>query len=258
MALNEIGYSSATERIDPARLGPRNNKRVLAASVFGDVVGFTARVDQALTLDDYRELIRDFHMIRKEMREVVVTDFGAVRIQYQGDRIQGLLHLPEDDTNAIARGAVDIGVGLQSSMEYVLNDHLESPLHLAVGIDMGTTLVSNLGIRGRRDVICVGNAPARASKYEDAVGAGELCISADVHDELDDEVGSLFAYDAHLRAWIAKDLTQLKLDAIAEADLYKAGEAVTVSGTGKGIRISDGKTTSPSPGRVTPAKPWAE
>lgn len=88
--LNRIKYSDAETLIDIDSLGITNNKRVLAASVFGDVSGFTNYIDSAGD-DDVKTALRVLHAIRKEMSAILRHDFSGVRVQFQGDRVQALL-----------------------------------------------------------------------------------------------------------------------------------------------------------------------
>lgn len=81
--LNKIDYSDAEVLIDMDSLGIRNNKRVLAASVFGDVSGFTAYIDKAAAEGDAKAALRVLHAIRKEMASIVKHHFGGVRVQFQ-------------------------------------------------------------------------------------------------------------------------------------------------------------------------------
>ena len=49
------------------------------------------------------------HAIRREMATVVKTDHGGIRVQYQGDRVPGIFHMPKDDSGE--RIATDGGGG---------------------------------------------------------------------------------------------------------------------------------------------------
>ena len=75
--LNRIEYSDAEVLIDMDSLGITNNKRVFAASVFGDVSGFTAYIDQAVEDNEAKTALRVLHAIRKEMASIVKHDFGG-------------------------------------------------------------------------------------------------------------------------------------------------------------------------------------
>jgi len=123
--LEDIVYSSAEVRIEVDNLSIFNNKRILGASIFADVSGFTRYIDEATSDEEKQEALKVFHAIRKETARVLTGDFDGVRIQYQGDRIQGLFHLPQDNEEAIAQKVVEAAVGLQSSMEHTLQASLQ-------------------------------------------------------------------------------------------------------------------------------------
>ena len=114
--LKDIECSDADVLIDLDQLSIRNNKRVLAASLFADIAGFTRYIDDAQTNDGKKAALRVLHAIRKEMATVIKADFGGLRVQYQGDRVQGLFHLPKGDETRIARKAVEAAMGLQPSL----------------------------------------------------------------------------------------------------------------------------------------------
>src|SRR5262249_53577589 len=50
--LKEIAYGSADVIIDPDALSIRNSKLVLAASIFGDITGFTDYIDSTQSYDE--------------------------------------------------------------------------------------------------------------------------------------------------------------------------------------------------------------
>src|ERR1700731_1765302 len=167
--LKSVEYSEADSAIDLDGLGVTNNKRVCAASLFADVSGFTKYVDAAQTSEGKKRALKVFHAIRKEMAHVVKHDFSGLRIQYQGDRIQALFHLPKNEDSAILKKAVEAAAGLQSSMEYALKQCLPeaAPLGLAIGIDLDVTLVSKIGTRGQRDRICIGSGVEKAGRAQE-------------------------------------------------------------------------------------------
>jgi hypothetical protein len=47
-------------------------------------------------------------------------DFSGIRVQFQGDRVQALFHMPKGDEKRIAARAVDTAIALQSTMELVI------------------------------------------------------------------------------------------------------------------------------------------
>lgn len=203
--LNKIVYSSAEAPLDLDNLSISNNKRVLAASLFADVSGFTRYIDAARTARKRRRALRVFHAIRKEMALVIKDDFQGLRIQYQGDRVQGLFHLPKDNEAAIAEKAVKAAIGLQSSMQQTLKACLPemNELQLKVGIDLGITLVSRLGIRGERDRICLGESVERAALCEERSEGTQIGITKRVLDVLPVELRKYFVYKEKAQCYIA-------------------------------------------------------
>jgi class 3 adenylate cyclase len=206
--LDKVGVSKATANIDKDRLSLANSKLNDAASLFGDVDGFTATVEAATTDVEKEDLIRRFHVIRAELRHVTVQDFDTLRVQYQGDRIQALRHMPHDDEADRALRAVRLAAAWQSSMEETLPSVLVglADVHLAVGLDVGATIVSRLGERGNRDVICLGKPVRRAAKIQGKLDGDEVGISDGVRKLLPGRVADLFTWDSSKNCYVAQGL----------------------------------------------------
>lgn len=251
--LKDIAYSSANTRIDLDSLSIWNNKRVLGASIFGDVAGFAGYIDSAKTDDEKKKALKVLHIIRKEMATVLKCDFNGLRIQFQGDRVQGLFHLPKDEEQDIAAEVVRAAVGLQSSMEKTVKTAMPDAkdLQLAVGIDLDTTLVSNLGARAHRDRICLGEPVENAAATEERCSGGQIGISERIYKALPEELSKHFAYDTKAKCYVANGLTQDKLDWASSAS--KAPSFISTGSSG--IRISDRESEGARP--IVPARSYA-
>jgi hypothetical protein len=249
---DEAGLWGSDVLIDFDTLSYSNSKLVAAATLYGDVSGFTAYIDAARTEDEQREALRAFHAIRKEMARVVKDDFHGVRVQFQGDRVQGLFSLPSDDADGISDEAVHAAVGLQSSFEKVLKALLPdiASLGLAVGVSRGETIAARLGERAHRDRICLGEDVLRAESNEERSDKTEIGISGNVRDHLSRDLAKHFAWDASKNCYVAKGLYQDRLDLDEGAQaldaggpaFIKAAAGVTVistaSGMGRAVRPS--------------------
>jgi len=240
--LNQIEYSDADVLIDIDSLGITNNKRVLAASGFGDVSGFTAYIDKAEDQDALKTALRVLHAIRKEMASVVKHDFDGVRVQYQGDRVQALFHLPKRDDEEIVKRAVDCAIGLQSSMELVIKKLLPeaAELAMAVGVSAGETLVSKLGTHGHRDRICVGDSVEEAARHQEGSSGGEIAIPTDVHSHLDEALQKLFVWNSNRGLYIGANITQEKVERARKAGLFE--QTVFVTSSAAGAQVSSHAT----------------
>jgi class 3 adenylate cyclase len=257
--LNRIGYSSAETPIDLDDLSIYNNKRVLAASIFADVSGFTRYIDAATSEEDQRAALLVFHAIRKETARVIKGDFNGLRIQYQGDRIQGLFHLPHDDTAALVKKAVEAAAGLQASMEYTLKACLPEAgdLHLAIGIDLGTTLVSRLGARGQRDRICLGAAVENAARLEEQSEGGQVAVSSEVFTLLPDYLKQCFTYSAKAQGFVATNFTTEQIECAEKATrIYGAGAPAFVRAGATGVTVRSQESTGAR--TIIPARPYTD
>jgi class 3 adenylate cyclase len=238
--LKEIEYSSANALIDLDALSIWNNKRVIAVSIFGDITGFTAYIDGAETDDDKRKALRVLHAIRKEMATVVAVDFNGLRVQFQGDRVQGLYHMPKDEEVEIATEAVEAAVGLQSSMEKTIKEKLPEAkdLKLAIGVDIDTTLVSKLGTRAHRDRICLGSAVDNAANLEEKTSGGQTGISKRVYAALPERLSKHFSYDATIGCYVASNLTADKVER-AEKAAAAAGAPAFITSNKSGVTVTE-------------------
>ena len=237
--LKDVSYGSASTLIDLDSLSIHNNKKVLAASVFADVSGFTAYVDEAETDEEKKEALRVFHAIRKELATVVRSDYEGIRVQYQGDRVQALFHIPKDEEEEIVAEAVEAAVGLQSSIEHTIKEALPEAedLGLAVGVDVGTTLVSKLGTRGHRDRICIGVPVENAADLEERSEGGRIAVTSRAYEALPDNLSEHFSYDSESRCYVADGLTMEKLDLAERANDYKAGKTALIATTVAGALV---------------------
>lgn len=254
--LKEIHFSNAETLIDIDALSITNSKRLLAASVFADVSGFTRYVDEADDDEKREEALRVFHAMRKEFAQVLTQDFNGVRVQFQGDRIQAFFHLPKEDGKALARKAVKAAVAVQSSMETSLKECLPEAdrLSVAIGVDLGTTLVSKLGTRGARDRICLGEAVEAAAAIEERIEGTQIGLSKTVYDQLPDEQQKLFVWDNRARGYVASSLTAEKLERAEQAMAMGKTTPLFVASAGTGIRISSERSADAR--SVTPARSY--
>jgi class 3 adenylate cyclase len=239
--LETIRYSAAETLIDLDQLSIFNNKRVCAASIFADISGFTRYIDTARSHEEIQTALKVLHVIRKETARIITTDFDGLRIQYQGDRIQGLFHLPQGQEKTIVKKVVEAAIGLQSAMEYPLKACLPQAqdLRLSIGIDMGTTLVSKLGARGQRDRICLGEAVERAAQFEERSAGGQIAISTMMSLLLPNELTSHFHYSATVQGYVSTDLTAEKVARAARASIYQNQTPIFLNANAHGLLISN-------------------
>jgi hypothetical protein len=233
---DRVKVSAAKGEIDKTELGLANSKQVTGVSLFADVDGFTAYVDEAAATDEELvEAIQAFHVIRSEMRYVAVEDYGALRIQYAGDRMQAFAFLPIDDEAAISHTAVEIAAGLHASIKHTLPVVLDDAVRpLAIGQALGAALISRLGEHGQPDVVCIGPATEAAVGYQQALNGWATGISKELRDQLPDDLAAEFKWRAAAGCYVATDLTADKLDRQQEGRRLDAGVPALVGREGRG------------------------
>ncbi len=239
--INEITFSSAIEPIDFETLSIKRNKKALAASLYADVTGFTAYVAAAQTEEAKLKALEAFHVMRSEFTRVATHDMEGVRVQFQGDRMQVLVHLPDGNAQEIARNATDLAIWLQSAMEMVVRKVVPGTesLHIAVGVAIGEIVATKLGARGQRDRIVIGTSVLEAAGNEERTEARQIGISKAIYDQLLDDVQPHFAWSPAAKCYVASDLTVTTQERKKEAAKYaNVGAALSVSSTGSTFRVT--------------------
>ncbi|WP_328296189.1 hypothetical protein OG218_26430 [Kineococcus sp. NBC_00420] len=247
-----------TVKIDKTALGLSNSKRLPAVSLFADIDGFTAYIDEATSQDeDLIAAVRAFHTLRHEMRETAVVGYDALRVQYQGDRMQALTYLPFDHEVQAALSAVRIAAALHSVATQVMPQVVgaKAAKPLAIGVAAGPVLLSKLGEHGKRDVVALGPSVAEAARIQQALDGTQTGISAVVYDLLPGWLQLYFTQrdgssrgTAAQSTYIADGLT---LDVLERAErVAQQEEEVTVASTSSNFARPSRPVAS------TPLRPW--
>lgn len=168
---------------------PSKAIRMEMASIFADIDGFTAYIDESIRTGRIAEAVSNLHVMRAEMAAVLREDFKGRKVRFVGDCIHGMLAEGNArSTNAMAtmRAAVKTAAGLRSSFELCqrMLPGVEG-LGLAIGIDYGETPVCRLGLRGEASVraaasraTCVSEAEQRrCDGIETAIGEAAFAAS---------------------------------------------------------------------------------
>lgn len=137
---------------------PSNTIRIPLASLFADIDGFTAYVDQAMVTGQIPRAVTNLHVLRAEMAAVLQTDFKGRKIRFIGDCLHGVLAMGgsrEIDPRETVQTAVLTAGGIRSSFDlckHVLGD--VECLGIGIGIEYGATPIGRLGVRGQDSIRC--------------------------------------------------------------------------------------------------------
>lgn len=145
--LSELKYGS---------LYPSNSVRMELVSLFADLCGYTAYIDQAVQDGKIADAVKALYVIREEFQNVVEDDFGGRKVRFIGDCIHAIIAEGSNistDAKASVLTSVKCAGALRSSFSICRAelDGIES-LGLAVGMELGPTPVTRVGIRGQRSV----------------------------------------------------------------------------------------------------------
>jgi class 3 adenylate cyclase len=255
LPLNEIEISDASSLIDVNSLTERNCKRTEAVAIFADLDGFTRYVQEAETNEKVVSLVRQLHMIRAEFHAVIAAEYEGLVLQHRGDCILAILHLPCGDGKhrKRCRTGVDIAIGVQSSMQHVLNEYLvdRKGIHVVVGLDVGKAFVTRLGKKGRRVSICFGPEVSEAERLQQAAAAKQIRVSAEIYNELEEDVQDEFEHTGS--SYTATGLTFPKLDEKREEAAARTGTLGAAVEAGRIVVTPNAPTT---PGNWYNSRPY--
>jgi class 3 adenylate cyclase len=161
-----------------SELTPANSVRMGMASLFADIVGFTAFVDAAIKSgsDGIKRAATAIHVIREELNDVLKEDFEGKRVRFIGDCIQGVLAKGElnDDAGATIQETILCAAGMKDS--FLLCQEIVggiNSLDLAIGIEYGPVPLTRIGLRGEDSVRCAaGRAVVVSEQVQQSLDGG--------------------------------------------------------------------------------------
>jgi hypothetical protein len=175
--------------IDYASLSPGNSIRMPLASIFADLDGYTAYIDRCLAAGRPEAAVRALHVLRGEFHNVLKRDFQSRKVRYIGDCMHGILAVGSQynvDLAGTTAEAIKCAGGLFSSFELVqqmlggIDD-----LGLAVGVEVGITPVSRIGIRGDRGVrVASSTATIQSQVEQESIQGSGLAIGPEAYGHL--------------------------------------------------------------------------
>jgi class 3 adenylate cyclase len=151
-------HTPPLKTIDFKELSASRSIRMPLISLFADIDGFTKYVAECIAGNRVAEMVANLHVLRSEMAATLKEDFNGRKVRFIGDCLHGLVAegtaAETDEPKTVSR-AVEVAGGLRSSFE-LCQEHLPNigQIGLAIGIELGATPISRIGIRGDRSVRC--------------------------------------------------------------------------------------------------------
>lgn len=173
-----------TREMDLSNLSITETRLVTGVHLYADISNLNVVLnDPLLWRDDYRRVYRTLQLTRVELRRIMQSVFDGDKIQVQGGKFHGLLFRPYNDPETMASDAVLAGLAMNAALTESFADVFQDYPGLipAIGLDHGDCLVANIGMRGHRDLISIGNAANNAAKI---LRPGLLTIGTTLYDHL--------------------------------------------------------------------------
>ena len=138
------------------QLMPSRTLRHDTVNIFADLCGYTKFVERCIDNGNPQTAVRALYIIRNELQAVLEKDFHGRKLRFIGDCIHGFAAVAKgNDINprqTVAQG-IRIANAMLSSLQ-ICKDLLGDigDLELSVGVELGSTPISRVGIRGSRSV----------------------------------------------------------------------------------------------------------
>lgn len=128
-------------------------------SVFADLAGYTAYVDQAIQTGKVAEAVANLYIIRSELTDVLQKDFDGRKVRYIGDCLHGLIaegDARSTDEKRSVKAAVLAASGIRSSFNLCrqILPGLAGLEGIAIGLELGWTPLCRIGLTGEASVRC--------------------------------------------------------------------------------------------------------
>lgn len=192
-----ISVVPMTRQMDFSNLSPTEARLVTGIHVYADITNWhDLLLDPALRRDGHRRLYRTLNITRRELRRITQSIFGGSKIQVQGGRFHALFFRPYNDPSQMAGTAICAALSMKEALTSAFAEIFERypPLIPAIGLEYGKCLVANIGFRGDRELISIGDAANLAAKMLQG-GERRITVGPALYERLSAEDRDLFDPD---------------------------------------------------------------
>jgi class 3 adenylate cyclase len=232
------GHTPPYATLDIETLSAKNSRRQDAATVYGDLDGFTAYVGANITTDaGAKNVVRTLHVLRSELDAVLHEDFQGRKVRFIGDCVHGLLVEGTAQTTEVEETISNMtlcAAAMRSSFDIALKRLKEkgtdaSSLGLAVGFEFGPMNVTRLGMKGELIRCSVSRGVLAAEKEQSRCTGSETAIGAIAYDEASSAVRDIFG-DSRKRSKLDYDtaVNEMSNKGDKAADATKAMAAASL------------------------------
>ncbi len=165
-----ISVKPLTREMDLTNLSPTEARQVNGVHLYSNVENLEELLtSEALRKNNFRALHRFFQVFRSEQRRIIQNVFEGDKIQVQGPKFHGLIFKPYGKDSEIAWRSILCSSALHLLAVRALPEVFPGypPIVSAAGLELGKTVVANIGMRGERELISVGRPANYAAKIFD-------------------------------------------------------------------------------------------
>ena len=177
-------------------LCPSNSIRMPIVSIFADLSGFTNYVKQSIENNNIPQMVSNIHILRGEMTNVLVKDFNGKKIRYIGDCLHGEIAIGtsmEIDLEKTIEGAVLCCGAIRSSFELCREQLDLEDLGISIGLELGYTPITRLGLGGENSVRCSSSiSVCRSEDEQRRCNETETAIGLTGYDNANSRVQNIF------------------------------------------------------------------
>ncbi|MEC7743207.1 MAG: adenylate/guanylate cyclase domain-containing protein [Pseudomonadota bacterium] len=182
---------------------PSNAIRMEMSSLFADIDGFTAYIDNAIATGGIARAVANLFVIRRELTAVLQDDFGGRKVRFIGDCLHGIMaegtaretdNTATIDESILAMGAMRSSFDLCRSMLAGIGS-----LGIAIGTDFGSTPICRIGLRGEASVrIATSRATCNSESEQRRCNGTESSIGQQAHAAARVSIRRAFGHDRKL------------------------------------------------------------
>ena len=213
-----ITVTPLKREMDLTNLSLTDARLVTGVHLYADIRNLDDLIlDPQQRRDDYRRVYRTLQLTRVELRRIIQSVFDGDKIQVQGGKFHGLLFRPYNDPETMAEDAVLAGLAIHAALTHAFSSVFDQYPGLipTIGMDFGDSLIANIGVRGDRELISIGNPANNAAKIM-LGGDHAITVGQNLYDHLDEELQGWFfkcGNNYRLKCTDIKDVETLIKDA---------------------------------------------
>ncbi|MEY9643965.1 class 3 adenylate cyclase [Bradyrhizobium elkanii] len=195
------GHTPPFSTLDIETLSVKNSRRQDAASIYGDLDGFTAYVGANMGTDaGAKHVVRALHVLRSELDAVLHEDFQGRKIRFIGDCIHGVLAEGTAQTTDAVETISSMtlcAAAMRSSFKIALKRLKDkgtdaSSLGLQIGFEYGPITVTRLGMKGGLVRCAVSRGILNSEQEQGRCKGNQTAIGANAYSKSSHGVHALF------------------------------------------------------------------